>query len=77
MHKGMFLLIELLKRIEAVLIKLVIVQFIFLLLAQMLLSKKELSPYLSRTIFSEGVFLEAVVRVVQTLDQLPSIWYDI
>lgn len=67
----------LLKRYEAILIKVAGVQLFFLILAQILLYKKELSPYLSRTIFSEGVFLEYVLQTMETLDHLSTIWYYI
>ncbi|MFN7252180.1 MAG: DUF5359 family protein [Anaerobacillus sp.] len=66
-----------LKRLEAILLKITFLQFFFLILAQILLYKKELSPYLSRTIFSEGVFLEYALRAMETLDQLTTIWYYI
>lgn len=66
-----------LKRFEALIIKVTFMQFLFLILSQALLYKKELSPYLSRTIFSEGVFLEYAMKTMETLDQLSTIWYYI
>ncbi|MCT8138873.1 DUF5359 family protein [Anaerobacillus sp. CMMVII] len=66
-----------LKKYESILVKVTFVQLFFLILAQILLYKKELSPYLSRTIFSEGVFLEYAMRTMETLDQLTTIWYYI
>lgn len=66
-----------LKKVEGFLIKLTFLQFIYLILAQTLLYKKEISPYLSRTIFSEGVFYEDVLfRALETLDQFTTLWYD-
>ncbi|RXJ03925.1 hypothetical protein DS745_00605 [Anaerobacillus alkaliphilus] len=66
---------EILKKYEGVLVKVTCIQFIFLIIAQILLYKKEVAPYISKTIFSEGVFIEYVYRTMETLDQLTTIWY--
>lgn len=68
---------DIIKKLEERLLKITLVHLFLVILAQVLLYKKELSPYLSRTIFSEGVLLEYTLRTVEILDQLPSIWYDI
>lgn len=60
-----------LKKVESLLLKLVVVQFLFLLVSQILLYKKELSPFLSKTIYSEGVFFEYVLSTMEILDHLP------
>lgn len=65
------------KKIESVLLKLALIQFLFLILAQALLYQKELSPYLSEAIFSEGVFLENLFWTVEAIDQITSICYSI
>lgn len=59
-----------LKRVETIIIKLTIIQFVFMIIAQIILSNKSIAPYLSRTIYSEGVFFERIVKVVQILDQV-------
>lgn len=66
-----------LKRVESILLKLAVIQFLFLIVAQVLLSQSELSPYLSRTIFSEGVFIKNLLQTLETLDHITSIWYYI
>ncbi len=68
---------ELLKKYESVLLRLACIQFVFLIIAQMILYKKEIAPYVSKTIFSEGVFREYVYRTLETLDQLTTLWYYI
>ncbi|OIJ14832.1 hypothetical protein BKP37_07600 [Anaerobacillus alkalilacustris] len=68
---------DIIKKLEERLLKITLVHLFLVILSQVLLYKKELSPYLSRTIFSEGVLLEYTLRTVEILDQLPSIWYDI
>ncbi|WNF38009.1 DUF5359 family protein [Bacillaceae bacterium IKA-2] len=64
-----------LKRVESILLKLAVIQFLFLIVAQALLYQSELSPYLSRTIFSEGVFRENLLHTLEILDHITSIWY--
>ncbi|OIJ16293.1 hypothetical protein BKP35_02460 [Anaerobacillus arseniciselenatis] len=59
---------HILKKIESVIVKITCLQFLFLILAQLLLRNKEIAPYLSKTVFSEGVFFESVLRVMETLD---------
>lgn len=59
------------KKFEAYLIKAAIIQFCFLVISQLLICNKTVAPYLSRTLFSEGVFFESVVKVVQVIDQAP------
>lgn len=62
-----------LQKIESYIIKITIIQFGFLILAQTLINNKVMAPYFSRTLFSEGVFIEYVVKVVQLIDQAPSL----
>lgn len=64
-----------LKRVESILLKLAVIQFLFLIVSQALLYQSELSPYLSRTIFSEGVFIKNLFQTLETLDHITSIWY--
>ncbi len=61
---------HILKKIELAILKIALVQFLFLILAQILLTNKDIAPYLSKTVFAEGVFFEYVLRVMQTLDHL-------
>lgn len=58
------------KTIEKILIKLTVIQFLFLLIGQSLLLNKQVSPFISKTILAEGVFLENFIRVMETLDHL-------
>lgn len=64
-----------LKRVESILLKLAVIQFLFLIIAQVLLYQSELSPYLSRTIFSEGVFIKNLLQTLEILDHITSLWY--
>ncbi len=54
------------KRFERILIKLVIIQFVFLLLAQGILLYSPLSPYLSKMIDYEGVNKSESTQTVET-----------
>jgi hypothetical protein len=57
------------KRFESLLIKLVFIQFIFLVLAQLLLMNGEISPFLSKVIQYEGVTKDSHSKIVETFDQ--------
>lgn len=59
-----------LAKVESILIRITFVQFIFLVLAQILLQKKAIAPFLSHTIFSEGVYFEYVRKTMVILDCL-------
>ena len=54
------------KRIEGIIIKLVIIQCISLLIAQMLLLHTPLSPFLSKMIDYEGVNKSEATQTVET-----------
>lgn len=66
-----------LRKIELILIRITFIQLFFLLLAQFLLYKKDVTPYLSKTIFAEGVFFQTVLETLERLDHLPTLWYYI
>ncbi|MFD1738575.1 YpfB family protein [Bacillus salitolerans] len=57
------------KRFESFLIKLVFVQLIFLVLAQLLLTNQDISPYLSKVIHYEGVTKDTYSKILETFDQ--------
>lgn len=54
------------KRVEHFIIKLVLVQFLFLLLAQVLLMQPRIAPYLSKVVYYEGVTKGAVTKSLET-----------
>lgn len=57
------------KRFENILIKLVVVQFIFLILAQLLLMNSSISPYLTRMIDYEGVAKHNYTKILEVFEQ--------
>jgi hypothetical protein len=57
------------KHFERILVKLVVVQFICLVIAQVVMTNHQLSPYLSKVIEYEGVTKDSFSKVVETFDQ--------
>jgi len=57
------------KRIEQILLKLVIIQFLFLLVAQSILLFSDYSSYFSKVIQYEGVTKNNFTKIVETFDQ--------
>jgi hypothetical protein len=57
------------KHIERILVKLVFIQLICLLLAQIMMMNHQLSPFLSKVIQYEGVTKDSYSKVVETFDQ--------
>ncbi|WP_456278522.1 YpfB family protein [Bacillus sp. AK128] len=57
------------KNIERVLVKLVVVQIICLVIAQVIMTNHQLSPYLSKVVEYEGVTKDSYSKVVETFDQ--------
>lgn len=55
-----------LKRVERFLIKLVVIQLLFLLLVQVLLTQPRIAPYLSKIVYYEGVTKGAVTKSLET-----------
>jgi hypothetical protein len=55
------------QRVERIIIKLAIIQFIFLLLSQALLTKQEIAQYLSKVVYYEGVTRGYVTNILETL----------
>ncbi|MCM3003936.1 YpfB family protein [Priestia koreensis] len=57
------------KRVEQILLKLVIIQFLFLLVAQSILLFSDYSSYFSKVIQYEGVTKNNFTKIVETFDQ--------
>ncbi|MBM6619886.1 YpfB family protein [Bacillus suaedaesalsae] len=57
------------KRFESILVKLVIIQFIFLIVAQFVMMNGQVSPYLSKVIQYEGVTKDTYTKIVETFNQ--------
>ena len=55
------------KRLEGILLKLAIVQFIFLIIAQILLMQSELTPYLTKIQDYEGINGNKYVKTIETM----------
>lgn len=54
------------KRFERILIKLAIIQFVFLLIAQILLQYSPITPYITRMIKYEGVDKSKSTQIIET-----------
>lgn len=57
------------KRFEGILVKFVIIQFIFLIVAQLVMMNGQVSPYLSKVIQYEGVTKDTYTKIVETFNQ--------
>jgi hypothetical protein len=57
------------KRIERILLKLVVIQFIFLLIVQFIILYTPFSPYLGKIYDYEGVSKNGVTKTIETFDQ--------
>ncbi|WP_246942238.1 YpfB family protein [Bacillus pinisoli] len=57
------------KNIERILIKIVFIQIICLVAAQVMMTNHQISPYLSKVIQYEGVTKDSYSKVVETFDQ--------
>lgn len=57
------------KRVERMLWKLAIIQFIFLLLAQFIISYSSLAPHIVKVIHYEGVIKNSATKTIETFDQ--------
>lgn len=55
------------KRFEGILLKLAIIQFIFLLIAQLLLLQSGLTPYISKIQDYEGVNGDKYTKTIETM----------
>jgi hypothetical protein len=58
-----------LKRVEGIIIKLIIIQFLCLLIAQWILQNEELATHFNKSIYFEGVVNGSYTNAVETLDQ--------
>ncbi|WP_310877800.1 YpfB family protein [Priestia megaterium] len=56
-------------RIERILIKLVVIQFVFLIIAQCILLSSSHSTYFSKVIQYEGVSTNNFNKIIETFDQ--------
>ncbi|CUA79514.1 YpfB family protein [Anoxybacillus suryakundensis] len=57
------------KTVERMLWKLAIIQFIFLLIAQFVISHSSLAPYIVKVVHYEGVMKNSVLKTIETFDQ--------
>ncbi len=57
------------KRVERILIKLIVIQFIALVCAQLLLQDAAVQPYLSRVVQYEGVNKITITEWLETFSQ--------
>lgn len=57
------------RRFEGILVKFVIIQFIFLIVAQLVMMNGQVSPYLSKVIQYEGVTKDTYTKIVETFNQ--------
>ncbi|AKS38699.1 hypothetical protein NP92_11020 [Anoxybacillus gonensis] len=57
------------KKIERMLWKLAIIQFIFLFIAQFVVSYSSIAPYIVKVIRYEGVMKNSATKTIETFDQ--------
>jgi hypothetical protein len=57
------------KRLERILLKLAVIQFIFLLIAQFMLLYTSFAPYLGKIYDYEGVSKNQHTKIIETFDQ--------
>ncbi|MFZ3588628.1 YpfB family protein [Bacillus sp. DJP31] len=57
------------KHIERILMKVVVIQIICLVIAQVIMMNHQLSPFLSKVIQYEGVTKDTYTKVVETFDR--------
>lgn len=55
------------KRVEAILLKLVVIQFIFLIIVQSLILYTPLSPYLGKIDEYEGISKQEKTKTIETI----------
>jgi hypothetical protein len=60
---------DIMKRLERILVKLVVIQLICLVVAQIIMMNNQISPFLSKVIQYEGVTKDSFTKVVETFDQ--------
>jgi hypothetical protein len=58
-----------LTRIEHLIIKLTVIQFVFLIIAQWLVQQNDWAVHLNKTFYYEGVVQDIQTKIVETLDQ--------
>ncbi|WP_257347731.1 YpfB family protein [Pseudalkalibacillus decolorationis] len=64
------------KKVERIWIKVVIVQGVFLLVAQWVITHKDWAFYLNRVYEYEGIMSEERGDTVETIDRSNLLWYD-
>lgn len=57
------------KRLERILIKLIVIQFVALVCAQLLIQQSAIQPYLSRVVQYEGVNKITITEWLETFSQ--------
>jgi hypothetical protein len=68
MERGIKMLSKV-KRVETIIIKLVIIQLLFMLVAQWILQNDEWAVHFNQSIYYEGVVNGSNTKAVETLDQ--------
>lgn len=61
--------VEMMKRFERILIKLIVIQFVALVCAQLLIQQSAIQPYLSRVVQYEGVNKITITEWLETFSQ--------
>jgi uncharacterized protein YpmB len=64
-----------LKTIEKWIIRLVVIQFIFLVVAQILMFHRSITPYLNKAVRHEGVIQPVKDIATESVDEPISMWY--
>lgn len=64
------------KRVEKWLVRLIIIQFICLVIAQIIMQNHTWAPYVNKAIKDEGVVKDSSQTPVETMVQQSPLWYD-
>jgi hypothetical protein len=64
------------ERLEKWLIRLTVIQFVALIIAQILMNHAVWTPYLNQAVRDEGVLKTKKTDTVNTMEESPAVWYD-
>ncbi|GGE38600.1 hypothetical protein GCM10011391_16770 [Pullulanibacillus camelliae] len=64
------------KSVEKWILRLVFVQLLALIIAQVMMSHLTVSPYLNKAVRYEGVYKTKQSKATDTIQQTPYMWYD-
>ncbi|WP_085523531.1 DUF5359 family protein [Tuberibacillus sp. Marseille-P3662] len=65
------------KQIEKWILRLVCIQFVILMIGQLLVTQEQMAPYINKAVRYEGVIGEKQTKAVKTMEEAPIMWYDI